>query len=137
MPTDSPLRILVIGAHPDDADIKAGGTSAKWAKLGHKVKLVSLCDGSAGHQSQYGPQLAERRRAEAQAAASVIGATYEIMNFVDGELQPTLDARRQVIRLIRDFRPDLLLTHRPSRLSPRPLLYRPASKFAGGRRTYW
>ncbi len=118
MPTDSPLRILVIGAHPDDADIKAGGTSAKWAKLGHKVKLVSLCDGSAGHQSQYGPQLAERRRAEAQAAAGVIGATYEIMNFVDGELQPTLDARRQVIRLIRDFRPDLLLTHRPTDYHP-------------------
>lgn len=118
MPTDQSLRILVIGAHPDDADIKAGGTSAKWSALGHKVKLVSVCDGSAGHHITWGPSLAERRRAEAQAAGKVIGVTYEILNFLDGELQPTLDARRQIIRLIRSYRPDLVLTHRPTDYHP-------------------
>jgi LmbE family N-acetylglucosaminyl deacetylase len=118
VPDNQPLRILVIGAHPDDADIKAGGSSAKWAALGHKVKLVSLCDGSAGHQTDFGPKLVERRRREAEAAGRVIGVDYEIRNFIDGELQPTLDARRQVIRLIREFRPDLLLTHRPTDYHP-------------------
>jgi LmbE family N-acetylglucosaminyl deacetylase len=115
---DKPLRILVIGAHPDDADIKAGGTAAKWCALGHVVKLMSLCDGRAGHQTEYGPGLVERRRREAQAAGNVIGASYEVGGFPDGELQPTLEARRVVIRLIRSFRPDLLLTHRPSDYHP-------------------
>lgn len=118
MPNHSPLRILVIGAHPDDADIKAGGTAAKWCALGGVVKFVSLCDGSAGHQSVWGPALAERRRAEAQAAANVIGASYDVWDFCDGELQPSLEARRRVIQLIRSFHPDLLLTHRPADYHP-------------------
>jgi LmbE family N-acetylglucosaminyl deacetylase len=116
--TGQPLRILAIGAHPDDADIKAGGTAAQWCAAGHVVRLVSVCDGSAGHQTVWGPPLAQRRRAEAQAAAAVIGATYEVWDHPDGELQPTLDARRRIIRLIRSFRPDLLLTHRPADYHP-------------------
>jgi LmbE family N-acetylglucosaminyl deacetylase len=114
----SPLRILVLGAHPDDADFKAGGTSALWCRQGHEVKLVSLTDGSAGHQTLRGPALAARRRAEAKAAAAVIGATYEVLDHPDGELMPTLEARRQLIRLIRGFRPDLILTHRPNDYHP-------------------
>jgi N-acetylglucosamine malate deacetylase 1 len=116
--TDDALRILVIGAHPDDADIKAGATAAKWCELGHCVKLVSICDGAAGHHSQHGPPLAARRRTEAEAAARVIGATYEIMGEPDGELQPTLDVRRKLIRLIRSFRPDLVITHRTTDYHP-------------------
>ena len=84
---EEPLRILIVGAHPDDADIKAGGTAAKWSALGHVVRLVSLTNGRAGHQTMYGPQLAQRRRAEAQAAAATIGATYEILDHPDGELE--------------------------------------------------
>ncbi len=109
---------MVIGAHPDDADIKAGGTAAKWCALGHTVKLVSVCDGAAGHHESLGRPLAERRRAEATAAAGVIGATYDILDEPDGELQPTLDARRKVIRLIRGFRPDLVITHRTTDYHP-------------------
>jgi N-acetylglucosamine malate deacetylase 1 len=116
--TQRRLRILAIGAHPDDCDIKVGGTAAKWCALGHAVHLVSLCDGSAGHHTQWGPALAERRRAEAQAAATVIGASYDVLDFPDGELEPTLEARRRVIRLIRTVRPDLLLTHRPADYHP-------------------
>src|SRR5215469_11727574 len=118
MMADSPLRILVIGAHPDDADIKAGGSAAKWCALGHVVKLVSLTNGRAGHQTMYGPQLAERRRAEAQAAAAVIGATYEILDHPDGELDDRLGYRQEVIRLVRSFRPDLIVTHRPNDYHP-------------------
>ncbi len=116
--TADALRILVIGAHPDDADIKAGGTAAQWCALGHCVQLVSVCDGAAGHHALHGPPLAARRRAEAEAAARVIGATYEILAEPDGELQPTLEARRKIIRLIRSFRPDVVITHRTTDYHP-------------------
>ncbi|HZU36817.1 MAG TPA: PIG-L family deacetylase [Gemmataceae bacterium] len=116
--SERPLRILAIGAHPDDADIKAGGTAAKWCAGGHVVQLVSLCDGSAGHQHDWGPALAERRRAEARASGAIIGARYDVWDFPDGELQPSLEARRRVIRLIRSFQPDVLLTHRPTDYHP-------------------
>jgi N-acetylglucosamine malate deacetylase 1 len=116
--SERPLRILAIGAHPDDADIKAGGSASKWCALGHTVSMVSLTDGAAGHHAAWGPALAERRRAEARAAAAVIGAAYEVWDNPDGELQATLEARRHVIRLIRNFRPDLLLTHRPNDYHP-------------------
>src|SRR5947209_2161163 len=96
---EEPLRILVIGAHPDDADIKAGGTAARWCALGHAVRLVSLTDGGAGHQSGRGADLARRRRAEAEAAASVIGATYEVGEVPDGTLDDRLETRHRVIRL--------------------------------------
>jgi LmbE family N-acetylglucosaminyl deacetylase len=113
-----PLRILVLGAHPDDADVKAGGTAARWCALGHRVGLVSLTDGGAGHQTLRRPALVERRRGEARAAAAVIGATYEVLHNPDGELTPTLEARRDLIRRIRTFAPDLILTHRPTDYHP-------------------
>ena len=112
------LRILIIGAHPDDADIKAGGTAGQWCRLGHVVRLVSLTNGQAGHQTRYGAELALRRRAEAHAAAAVIGATYEVLDHPDGELDDRLEYRQQVIRLIRAFRPDVILTHRPTDYHP-------------------
>jgi LmbE family N-acetylglucosaminyl deacetylase len=112
------LRILLIGAHPDDADIKTGGTSAKWTSLGHDVKLASLSNGQAGHQTMHGRDLAQRRHTEAQAAAAVIGATYDILPNSDGELDDRLDYRHQVIRLIRGFRPDLIITHRSTDYHP-------------------
>lgn len=113
-----PLRILVIGAHPDDADIKAGGTAAKWCALGHVVRLVSLTDGRAGHQTLHGLELARRRRAEADAAAAIIGATYEVLDQPDGSLDDRLESRQRVIRLIRAFRPDLIITHRATDYHP-------------------
>ncbi len=119
-----PLRILVIGAHPDDADIKAGGTSIKWCALGHVVRFVSLTDGRAGHQTMYGPQLARRRRAEAAAAAAAVGASYEVLDHPDGQLDQRLEYRHEVIRLIRSFRPDLIITHRSTE-------YHPDHRFAG------
>jgi LmbE family N-acetylglucosaminyl deacetylase len=112
------LRILILGAHPDDADYKAGGTAALWRRLGHEVKLVSVTDGGAGHQTLRGEALVARRRAEAQAAGAVIGAAYDVLDHPDGGLLPTLEARQQIIRLIRGFQPDLILTHRPNDYHP-------------------
>jgi LmbE family N-acetylglucosaminyl deacetylase len=116
--SDEPLRILIIGAHPDDADIKAGGTAAKWCSQGHVVRLVSQTNWQAGHQTMYGQGLANRRRAEADAAGAVIGATYEVFDHPDGELDDRLEFRHQVIRLIRAFRPDLIVTHRSTDYHP-------------------
>src|SRR5947209_14403682 len=98
---DGSLRLLIIGAHPDDADYHAGGTAALYRAAGHVVKMVSLTNGDAGHHEQPGPELARRRRREAGAAGAVIGADYDLFDNHDGELLPTLDNRRQVIRLIR------------------------------------
>lgn len=115
---DRPLNLLIIGAHPDDADYAAGGTAALYRAAGHVVKMVSLTNGDAGHQTLRGAALAARRRAEAAAAGAVIGAVYDVFDNHDGELLPTLDNRRQVIRLLRTFRPDLVLTHRPNDYHP-------------------
>ncbi|MCI0681107.1 MAG: PIG-L family deacetylase [Gemmataceae bacterium] len=109
---DRPLRLLIIGAHPDDADYAAGGTAALYRAHGHVVRMVSLTNGDAGHHQIAGPELARRRSAEAAAAGAVIGAEYQVFPNHDGELLPTLDNRAQVIRLIRTFDPDLVLTHR-------------------------
>src|SRR5262249_31813633 len=109
---ENALRLLIIGAHPDDADYHAGGTAALYRAAGHVVKMVSLTNGAAGHHLNPGPEMARRRRAEAAAAGAVIGATYDVLETPDGALLPTLENRAQVIRLIRSFKPDLVLTHR-------------------------
>ncbi len=107
------LRLLILGAHPDDAEFHAGGLAAIYRALGHVVKMVSVTDGAAGHHQVFGNQLAARRRKEAAAAGRVIGAEYVTWDFPDGSLVPSLEVRHQIIREIRTFRPDLVLTHRP------------------------
>ncbi len=112
------LKLLILGAHPDDAEFHAGGLATRYRQFGYKVKMVSVTNGDAGHHETFGPPLAEIRRAEATAAARVIGATYEIWDNHDGQLQPTLEVRRQVIRCIRSVAPDLILTHRTNDYHP-------------------
>lgn len=112
------IRVLVFGAHPDDCDIKAGGLAALYVQQGHIVKFVSVTNGDAGHHEMGGGPLAQRRNAEAQAAAKVIGIEYQLFDNHDGELMPTLENRFQIIRTIRDFQPDLIMTHRPNDYHP-------------------
>jgi LmbE family N-acetylglucosaminyl deacetylase len=113
-----PLKLLIIGAHPDDADYAGGGIAALYRAAGHTVRMISVTNGAAGHHLNPGPEMVKRRRAEAAAAGAAIGATYETWDNPDGGLLPTLEARYQVIRLIRSFKPDLLLTHRPNDYHP-------------------
>jgi LmbE family N-acetylglucosaminyl deacetylase len=115
---ESTPRLLILGAHPDDADFHAGGLAAKYRSIGATVRMVSLTDGSMGHQTEYGPRLAERRRAEAAAAGHVIGAEYVTWEYLDGALAPTLELRHRIIAEIRRFQPDLVLTHRPNDYHP-------------------
>ena len=110
---ESRLRIIVFGAHPDDAEFKAGGTAIKWAKAGHAVKLVSVTNGDIGHWQIRGAELAKRRNAEVQAAAKILGVTTQVLDIHDGELEPTLDNRKRITRLIRDWKADIVISHRP------------------------
>ena len=110
--TDQPLRLLILGAHPDDAEIHAGGLAAIYARLGHVVKMVSVTNGAAGHHEMTASELAQRRSQEAAAAGNVIGASSDVWSFPDGQLQPTLEVREAIIREIRSFAPDLVVTHR-------------------------
>ncbi len=111
-------RILVFGAHPDDCDIKAGGIAIKYAALGHEVRFVSVTNGDAGHHEIGGVELARRRRAEVEAAGAVAGIEYLVLDNHDGELEPTLENRRKIIRMIRSYTPDLIFTHRPNDYHP-------------------
>jgi LmbE family N-acetylglucosaminyl deacetylase len=114
----APLRIICIGAHPDDCDIKAGGTAVKWAAAGHAVKFVAVTNGHAGHQKMGGRALAARRKAEAAESARRAGITYQVLDEPDGELTPSLPARRAIIRQIRSWRADLVLSPRTNDYHP-------------------
>ena len=118
MTKTEPLRILVIGAHPDDCALKAGGITALYRDAGHKVKFVSVTNGDAGHHRVPPAELAAIRKAETNAVAAMMGIEYEILGNRDGRLQPTLEARFELIALIRKYQPDLILTHRPNDYHP-------------------
>lgn len=119
-----PLRIIMIGAHPDDCDQDGGGTAILFAKLGHAVKFVSVTNGDAGHQSIGGGMLAKRRMEEAKEAGKRFGVEYEVLDNHDGELLPTLERRLQVIREIREWNADIVI-------APRPNDYHPDHRYTG------
>ena len=112
------LRILVIGAHPDDCDFKAGGIAALYKQAGHNVKFISVTNGDAGHHEMGGGPLALRRGQEAKDAADIIGIEYDLLDIHDGELVPNLENRYKIIRNIRLYKPDIIMTHRPNDYHP-------------------
>jgi LmbE family N-acetylglucosaminyl deacetylase len=118
------LRVIAFGAHPDDCDIRAAGTAALFAQMGHHVKFVAVTNGDAGHQSEGGGMLAKRRRAEAIESGRRLGVTYEVLDHHDGELLPTLNVRQQIIREIRQWKADIVL-------APRPNDYHPDHRYTG------
>jgi len=115
---DGTLRIICFGAHPDDAEFKAGGVAAKWAALGHKVKFVSVTNGDIGHWQMAGGPLARRRASEVKDAAKLLGIETQVLDIHDGELEPTLENRRTITRLIRDWKADVVMSHRPNDYHP-------------------
>jgi len=121
---DGKLRIICFGAHPDDCEIKAGGTATLWAAAGHHVKFVSLTNGDIGHWREAGGPLAQRRDAEVQRAADILGITTEVLDNHDGELLPTLENRRAVTRLIREWKADIVM-------GPRTNDYHPDHRYTG------
>lgn len=118
MRTEKRIRALMIGAHPDDCEFTSGGLATKLLAQGHTVKFVSATNGEAGHHEMGGGPLAQRRLKESQAVAALSGVEYEVLDYPDGRLEADLSTRERVIRLIREFRPDLLFTHRPNDYHP-------------------
>jgi LmbE family N-acetylglucosaminyl deacetylase len=115
---DHIINVVIIGSHPDDADKQAGGTALEFLKRGHNVVFVSLTNGDAGHQTQGGKQLAQRRLNEAQEAGRRFGVQYIVMDNPDGKLQPTIEIREEIIRIIRKFKADIVIGHRPNAMHP-------------------
>ncbi len=111
-------RMLVVGAHPDDAEFHAGGLMCRWRELGHSLKILALTDGGAGHQSMAWPALVDRRQEEAARAAALLDAELAIWREPDGGLVPGIQQRRALIREIRAYRPDLIVTHRQADYHP-------------------
>ncbi len=117
-PEDGKLRIIIFGAHPDDAEYRGAGVAMKWAKMGHHVKLVSMTNGDIGHWRMAGGPLAQRRTREVMEVARRLGVTTEVLDIHDGELMPTLENRRTVTRLIRQWKADVVITNRPNDYHP-------------------
>jgi len=109
----NPLNVIVFGAHPDDCDISAGGVAALFTQMGHNVKFVSLTNGNKGHHSMQPDELAARRKKEMQEAARVLSIKYENLENNDGELMPTIENRKAVIKLICDWQADIVISCRP------------------------
>ena len=123
--SETKLRIIAIGAHPDDCDGKFAGTAAKFAKAGHAVKFLSVTNGDAGHQTQRGAELAKRRFAETQESARRLGiAEYQVLDNHDGKLLPSLEVREQIIRAIRGWKADIVV-------APRTNDYHPDHRYTG------
>jgi LmbE family N-acetylglucosaminyl deacetylase len=122
--TQKPLRVIMIGAHPDDCDLDAGGLGIILSKMGHAVKFVSVTNGDAGHQSEGGGMLAKRRFAEAKEAGKRFGVEYDVLDNHDGELLPNLNVRLQIIRKIREWGADVVI-------APRPNDYHPDHRYTG------
>jgi LmbE family N-acetylglucosaminyl deacetylase len=117
-PADGKLRIICFGAHPDDSEIQVAGCAALWAAQGHHVKLVSVTNGDIGHWREAGGPLALRRTAEVRKADKMVGAATEVLDIHDGELLPTLENRRTITRLIREWGADVVMSHRPNDYHP-------------------
>jgi LmbE family N-acetylglucosaminyl deacetylase len=112
------LRIIAFGAHPDDCELRAAGVAARWSALGHHVKFVSVTNGDIGHWRMAGGPLAQRRTAEVKKCAKILGIEAEVLDIHDGELLPSLENRRLITRLIREWKADVVMGHRPNDYHP-------------------
>lgn len=117
-PDDGKLRIICFGAHPDDCEIRVAGTAMLWAAKGHHVKFVSVTNGDIGHWREAGGPLAQRRLNEVNRADAMLHVTSQVLDIHDGELLPTLENRRTITRLIREWNADIVMSHRPNDYHP-------------------
>ena len=107
------MKVLAIGAHPDDIELLCAGTMAKFAQNGDEVYICHICNGNKGSKVYSSDELAEIRKKEAIASASIIGAVSLSAEIPDGELVQDLDSRIRVIDVLRQADPDLVITHSP------------------------
>ncbi len=116
-----PKIAMSIQAHPDDQEFTIAGTLAKWARAGCQVISVIVTSGDAGSNAtdkgvEYKPELARIRQAEQQAANDILGVKETVfLGYPDGELVHTLELRKELTRLVRRYKPDVVLTGDPTR----------------------
>ncbi|MDR1443794.1 MAG: PIG-L family deacetylase [Treponema sp.] len=112
------INIMMIGAHPDDCDFRCGGTAIKYLRSGCRVMFLSMTNGCNGHHLDFGSALASRRREETGAAAKLLGIDYRVLDIPDGSLTAELRYRDMLMREIRAFMPDVIITHRSNDYHP-------------------
>lgn len=110
---DPEKRVIIICAHPDDVELTSGGTCVLLSKLGYKLKFVSVTNGNKGHYEGTKNEIAITRYNEVQEVKKRLNCEYEILNNDDGELEPNLKNRMDIIRLIREWNADIVITHPP------------------------
>jgi LmbE family N-acetylglucosaminyl deacetylase len=118
---DTPKDVLVILAHPDDPEFFLGGTIARWIKAGHTVRYVLLTQGDKGAEdgSLTMEAICRIRREEQVNAAGLLGVkSVDFMDYEDGYLVPTLEMRKKIVRWIRKYKPQILVTCDPSNIFP-------------------
>ncbi len=106
------MKILMIGAHQDDNEFRCGGLASKYVKMGYEVKFLSLCNGCGGHHILGPKEISERRAKESAKVAELLGVTYDIWDIDDCNIVADLATRKRLIRYIREFNPDLIISHR-------------------------
>jgi len=106
------MKVMMIGAHPDDCEWYGCGTALKYLQAGHEVRFLSVCNGSGGHHEMSKAQIVERRRKEIDAVEKIMGITYDVWDNDDCEVMADLENRKRLVRYIREYKPDIIFTHR-------------------------
>lgn len=115
-PNPRPQRVLVVAAHPDDGEFMCGGSLAHWSSNGASIHYLLVTDGTGGSRDpeQTPAQLAMIRREEQRNAARILGSDdVTFLGYVDGRVEPTLELRMQIARVIRQVRPDVIVSQDP------------------------
>jgi len=112
------MRIMAVGAHPDDVEFQCAGTLARYVALGHEVCICVCCDCSGGHMHIPPDELAQIREAEARKAAELLGAQFIWLGFPDGFIIDSEETRLIFTDAMRKARPDVIITHNPNDYHP-------------------
>ncbi len=109
------MKILCVAAHQDDTEFHMGGLCTLYSRAGHEVRILSACNGCGGHHILSPQETSKKRWAESQKVGELFGAKYDVFHDIDDcSIMPTLEMRRRFIRYIREFSPDIIITHRPN-----------------------
>lgn len=106
------MKVLMLGAHPDDCELRCGGLASKYVQDGHQVRFLAMTDGSSGHHEMGTNEIAARRWEETRKVAEYLGIEYDVWNVTDGQLVADLATRARLVRYIREYAPDVIFGHR-------------------------
>lgn len=108
------MKILMIGAHQDDNEFTRGGLAYKLLKCGHDVRFLSMCNGCGGHHILSPEETVKVRAKESQKVAELLGLQYDVWDIDDCNIVADLPTRKRLIRYIREYNPDVIVSHRPN-----------------------